>query len=260
MSGRRQKETVQAVFTRAADGYTALKEGADRESHQILLRAASLAPGERCLDIGAGPGFATCMAAGEGRLVVGLDLTPAFLAKARARITAQSAAGVTLVAADVEGMPFGDGVFDVVVSHKALHHFVDQAVALREARRVLRRGGRIAIADSASSEDPAEAALHNHIERVRDPSHVEMLSVSRLEALLEAEGFDGVRADRYEDERDVDWWLDVIDPSPAMRLEVLRLLRDSMARGDASGMRIREDDGGRLWFTRKEVVATARRA
>src|SRR5436189_4228212 len=91
---RTQKDAVRSMFTRVADGYTVLKEGADRDSHHALLAAAALAPRERVLDVGAGPGFVTCMAAGDDRLVVGLDLTVAFLLKARERALAQHALGV----------------------------------------------------------------------------------------------------------------------------------------------------------------------
>ena len=251
----RQKAHVRDVFTRTADGYVALKEAADRASHDTLLEAAALGPGERVMDLGAGPGFVTCLAAREGRMAIAVDLTQAFLAKARVRARAEGLGGVSCVVADVDHLPITAASVDVALSHKALHHFAHPAAALAEAHRVLRRGGRIAIADTYADEDPGRAARHNHIERVRDPSHVEMVSLPRLRDILGAAGFAGLREVLYEDERPVEWWLSVSASPPDVRAEIEGLLRQSMDAGDSTGLAVREDAAGALWFRRREVVA-----
>jgi ubiquinone/menaquinone biosynthesis C-methylase UbiE len=71
-------------------------------------------------------------------------------------------------------LPFEDASFDTVVSRSAVHHFPDPAAAFREMARVVRVGGRVITVDVQSAETADEAALHNALEILRDPSHVRM--------------------------------------------------------------------------------------
>jgi SAM-dependent methyltransferase len=93
------------------------------------------------LDVATGPGWTAAEAARRGADVVGVDLSAAMLEEARARYPdidfRQSAA---------EELPFDDGSFDVVVSAFGMPHFADHAAVFRECHRVLRDGGRLAVA------------------------------------------------------------------------------------------------------------------
>src|SRR5204863_348816 len=77
---------------------------------------------------------------------------------------------VLFMKADAAALPFVDGSFDVVVSRFAVHHFENPAVQIAEMRRVLRPGGRLAVADLVSDPDPEIAETQNRLERLRDPS------------------------------------------------------------------------------------------
>ncbi len=253
-----QKAEVQAMFSRIAEGYNALKEANDRASHERLLACAAPRAGEVCLDLGAGPGFVSAMVAEAGAFTVASDLTPAFLAKAAARARGLAHGRLGCVAADAEALPLPDACVDLVISHKALHHFADAPHVLAEAHRVLRPGGRLATSDTLSADDAARAALHNHIERVRDPSHVWMYGSGGIRALHEAAGFHVEHVELYGDAQPVDWWLAVANPPADVRAAVERLLRESMAADDASGMGIHERESA-LWFRRREAVVVARR-
>ncbi len=257
-AARSQKDEVRAMFGRIADGYTALKERNDRESHERLLHAAAPRPGETCLDMGAGPGFVSAMVAARGAFTLASDLTPRFLAKAAERARTVPHGRLVCVAADAEALPLPDASIDLVISHKALHHFGDAPHVLGEARRVLRPGGRIATSDTLSADDITRATAHNHVERVRDPSHVWMYGIEALRVLHEAAGFTVDEIVLYGDEQPVEWWLAVAHPPDDVRAEVVRLLRQSMAEGDSSGMGISEREGA-LWFQRREAVVIARR-
>jgi SAM-dependent methyltransferase len=114
---------------------------------------------ERLLDLGCGRGAVLLMAAGrldKGR-ATGVDLwrtqdqSGNHEATTRANAEAEGVADrVELVTADMRGLPFGDGAFDVVVSSLAIHNIPDdegRAQAVREAHRVLRPGGLMLIAD-----------------------------------------------------------------------------------------------------------------
>jgi len=111
------------------------------------LGLARLLPGERVLDLGSGSGmdvFAAAVQVGPGGSVTGVDITPEQLAKAE-RLRRDE--HVTFRGARIEELPFENGSFDAVISNGVVNLSPDQQRVFAEAARVLRRGGRLALAD-----------------------------------------------------------------------------------------------------------------
>ncbi len=109
-----------------------------------LVELAGIRPGQRVLDVACGTGALTCQLpewVGSAGSVVGLDPSPEMLAVAR-----RKAPGLSWIEARAEALPFPDGCFDSVVSQFGFMFFDDRAAALREMLRVLRPGGKLAIA------------------------------------------------------------------------------------------------------------------
>jgi len=112
-----------------------------------LLAAAGLHRGERVLDVACGTGVVARLSAervGLGGAVAGMDINPAMLAVARS--VPSTGATIEWQEANAESVPFADESFDVVVSSLGLQFVADRTSALREMRRVLAPGGRLAIA------------------------------------------------------------------------------------------------------------------
>lgn len=106
-----------------------------------------LQPGEQVCDVGCGDGFWTQQLAGAGRRVVGIDVNPWAVMRAR---TYYGAAATFLVARGDE-LPLASDALDALTSVCALQHFADDMQGLREFARVLRPGGRLAMSvDSLS--------------------------------------------------------------------------------------------------------------
>jgi SAM-dependent methyltransferase len=109
-----------------------------------VAAAARVAAGDRVLDVGCGTGVlaraAADRVAADGR-VTGLDLNAGMLAVARRLRPA-----IDWRRGDAARLPFADGSYDAVVSQFALMYFPDRAAALKEMARVLRPGGRLAVA------------------------------------------------------------------------------------------------------------------
>jgi arsenite methyltransferase len=123
-----------------------------------------LAPGERVLDLGAGAGTDSLLAAqmvGEHGHVTGIDMTPEMLTKARAAAAAMGAANVEFVEADAERLPFPDASFDVVISNGVIDLIPDKDAVFAELHRVLIPGGRLQIADVTIQHPVSEEGRRN---------------------------------------------------------------------------------------------------
>lgn len=159
------------------------------------------------LDVGCGPGILAAALAQEVREVVAFDLTPEMLAKARQRCQEAGLQNVRFELGRAEALPFSAETFDVVVTRATLHHFPDPQQVVREMVRVVRPHGKLVLADVVSSENPEEAALHNGLEILRDPSHVRMLSASELQKLIEAVDLRVAATSTWEMPRDFEEWI-----------------------------------------------------
>lgn len=118
-------------------------------------------PGEHVIDIGAGAGMDSLIAArmaSPGGQVVGVDMTPAMLQKARRAAGETDLDNVQFRRGYGEELPFDDGWADVVISNGVLNLMPDKEAALQEMARVLKPGGRLQIADILVEREVPESA------------------------------------------------------------------------------------------------------
>lgn len=112
---------------------------------ETLVEAVDLRAGERVLDVASGSGNAALAAARRSAVVTASDIVPELLEHARQRAAAELVELQTEVA-DAQALPFGDGAFDVVTSAIGVMFAPDQHAAADEIVRVVRPGGRVALA------------------------------------------------------------------------------------------------------------------
>lgn len=152
LSPEHKRRYVRHLFDRIADRYdlitVVLSFGRDRAWKRRLVREACVASHEVVLDLACGTGDLAFEAAARGARVVGLDIAPRMVARARAR-----AAGLAcrnsprFVLADMTALPFPSGIADVVTTGYGLRNVPLLDAAIAEIARVLKPQGRLLVLD-----------------------------------------------------------------------------------------------------------------
>jgi FAD/FMN-containing dehydrogenase/SAM-dependent methyltransferase len=156
---RTWEATQRELWGRRPEDWSQLAEPQNLNLFRAVLDAAGVGPGTDLLDIGCGSGLALSLAAQRGARTAGIDIAPSLLAVARERVP-----DADLREGGLDVLPFADAAFDVVSSVNALQFAADPARALHEVRRVLRPGGRLALAQFAAPERVESTALHEAME------------------------------------------------------------------------------------------------
>jgi len=165
---------------------------------------AALRPGEVVIDLGSGAGFDCFLAAqqvGAQGHVIGVDMTHAMLKKARDNAAKVGAANVEFRLGELEHLPVADNTADAILSNCVINLVPDKAQVFREAFRVLKPGGRLAISDVVNqaplpAELEADTALLCGCIAGAAP-------IARIEAWLSAAGFVDVRVTPRPESRDL---------------------------------------------------------
>ncbi|NPV66968.1 MAG: arsenite methyltransferase [Anaerolineae bacterium] len=151
---------------------------------------AALRPGETVLDLGSGGGIDCFLAArqvGPQGHVIGVDMTPEMLERAEANRLRLGMANVEFRRGQIEALPVEDASVDVIMSNCVINLSPDKAAVFREAFRVLKPGGRIAISDIVTAGDfgaELQAQLDHWAECVTGAIDVESYT-----ALMRTAGF-----------------------------------------------------------------------
>lgn len=156
-----------------------------------LVAAARLAPRHDVLDLGCGTGAVAraVLEAEPTANVIGLDADPAALERARRKVP-----GARFDEGSATDLPYADGGFDRVVSSLLLHHLRSAAKleALREARRVLRSGGELHVADWGRAPDPLMRMAFLGVQLLDGFATTADHAAGRLPALVAQAGFGAV--------------------------------------------------------------------
>lgn len=163
---------------------------------------ASLRAGQTVLDLGSGAGFDCFLAAravGTSGHVIGVDMTPAMLTKARGNAAKGGYEQVEFRLGEIENLPVADGTVDVILSNCVINLSPAKARVFQEAFRVLRRGGRLAISDVVASAEIPESIRQDWANYSACISGASL--VKELEGMLAAAGFVDIRIQPKDESR-----------------------------------------------------------
>lgn len=146
-------QAVQAAYRRYASVYDALFGPVLHAGGKAVIEALACGPGERVLEVGVGTGLSLPLYP-RGTRLVGVDLSPEMLQKARSRVARAGLSNVEgLHEMDAEAMTFPDGSFDKVVAMYVVSVVRHPKRLMAELQRVCRRGGAIFIVNHARSDN-----------------------------------------------------------------------------------------------------------
>jgi SAM-dependent methyltransferase len=195
----------------------------------VVVDLAPTDPAARWVEIACGPGLIARAMAPRVGSVLGLDLTPAMVEKARSEAAAAGVENVSFEVGEATGLDAPDDSFDGAITRFSLHHIPAPVRVLEEMRRVVRPGGWVVVSDFVTDDDGEAAAWQEQIERLRDPSHWALLTPSRIEALGQRAGLTPDLQREVPFEIDFDEWLNRGSGGPANAELIERLLDEAPA-------------------------------
>jgi ubiquinone/menaquinone biosynthesis C-methylase UbiE len=181
------KSLVQEQFGATAAHYLTSKPHAKGKSLERLVELVKPQPAWRMLDVATGAGHTAYAFAPHVARVWATDITEEMLALVREEIKKRKLANVRVAYAKAESLPFKDESFDLVTCRIAPHHFDSIALFLDEARRVLKSGATLAIADNIVPAGTVGDYV-NAFERFRDPSHLRAWTMEEWRSALAGHG------------------------------------------------------------------------
>lgn len=191
-------------------GYSAQQMQAAPEGSNLGLGCgnphvlAALQPGETVLDLGSGPGSDSFLAArqvGQSGRVIGVDMTPEMVAKAQEHARAGGYSNVEIRLGEIEKLPLEDTSVNVIISNCVINLSPDKLSVFREAFRVLKPGGRLAITDVIATA-PLPEDVRNDL-ALYSSCISGAVTVPELESMLREAGFRSIRIQPLEGSREL---------------------------------------------------------
>jgi len=172
------------------------------------LGIANIQPGETVIDLGSGGGidcFLAAKAVGDEGLVIGIDMTPEMVSRARANAAEGGYANVDFRLGEIENLPVADSSADVIMSNCVVNLSPDKASVYGEAFRVLKPGGRVAISDVVTTVDLPDEARGDLARYAACISGA--ASINEIKNILTRAGFESIRIQPKDEVRDIpDSW------------------------------------------------------
>ncbi|MGK0291377.1 MAG: ubiquinone/menaquinone biosynthesis C-methylase UbiE [bacterium] len=203
-------ETIIHQFSKQAIPFTKLSGHLD--SIEMLLEMSHVNKMDTVLDVACGPGLVACVFAKTAKHVTGIDITKEMITQAKKYQQKQHLLNLSWDIGTALPLPYESESFSVVITRYSFHHFVDPQAILSEMFRVCKQGGVVLVADVSLPKEKIEA--FNQMEKLRDPSHTQALSLDQFEEVMFKSGLKNLRCGNYKVEMELEKQLKASFPNP----------------------------------------------
>lgn len=234
------RHTILNQFTRQAGAFAAMRAHSNESAFELLFQMARFGLEDTVLDVGCGPGLVACAVAPKVAKVVGIDLTPAMIEKARDLQKQRGLINLDWQVGDVQAMPFGNESFSCVFSRYIFHHLRNTQIVFDEMCRVTQTGGRVVVVDVTPEKE--RRAAYDQMEKLRDPSHTSAMTLDEMVGLGDKAGLKRPQTKQYGLEVDLRELLDASFPNAAKREDLYRMFELDLGK-DRLGFEVCQVDG-----------------
>lgn len=169
------------------------------------------------LDVASGTGSLAVEFAKICNKVIGIDLTPAMIEKAKKLQEMNTLDNIRWDIGDVtQTLPYTSNSFSIVTTTFSFHHMLDPLSVLMEMNRVCNIGGKIIVVDITPP--PKKASTYNQLQHLRDPSHIKFLIISEFEDLFQKGGLPIIKRGFYRIKTELEDQLRTSDPTSIDRI------------------------------------------
>lgn len=218
--------TIVSQFTKQAIPFKEMSQHSNQYGLNLMLRLSDPNQDDIVLDVACGPGIVSCEFAKLTGYVKGIDLTPAMIEQAIQLQKEKKLDNVEWQIGDVSVLPFKENEFSIVLTRYSLHHIMDPDKVLEEMLRVCKPGGKILVVDVTPDKDKKEA--YNMVEKLRDPSHTEALTLEELRYMLASKGVLDIRIEHHDLEMKLQDILKASFPNPGVKDKIIALFEDDV--------------------------------
>lgn len=228
MSGKSHEALVGGQFGARAQAYLNSEVHARSPDLDAIGQRMRGRGDARVLDLGCGGGHVTFTVSPLVGEVVAYDLSREMLDVVERAARERGLDNVTTRQGTAEALPFGDGSFDAVLSRFSAHHWHDVGAGLREARRVLKPGGTLAVVDTVSSGIAVIDTYFQALELLRDCSHVRNYTRAEWEAAIAGAGLRCRAATAFRLRLDFRGWVERMN-TPQLHVDAIRSLQGAVS-------------------------------
>lgn len=234
---------VQKSFSLQAENFETQSMNFSKQEYlDYTVDAIGLTAADNVLEAAAGTCACGRAIAPHVQKVTCLDATRAMLEKGKAAAQKEGIRNISFQEGFVEELPFPAESFDIVVTRLSFHHFSEMEKPFSEMHRVLKKGGKLVVIDmEAAKEDLRET--EDHLETLRDDSHVKNRSKAEFEALFHKYSLRIAKSEATRIPVGLIPWMELTNTSPDVQAQITSLMETELAGGEKTGFAPYRENG-----------------